>query len=84
KTKRAGRSLPARSIPRLCLFGRLVGRKDNEELPLSSEDLTRVTRENRGDIDSLEERLTAIEKPESKRKTANGKDTNVLRLPPFA
>jgi predicted RND superfamily exporter protein len=65
-------------------FGRLVGRKDDEELPLSREDLTRVTRENRGDIDSLEERLTAIEKPESKRKTANGNDTNVLRLPPFA
>ncbi|TBG69590.1 efflux RND transporter permease subunit [Rhizobium leguminosarum] len=65
-------------------FGRLVGRKDNEELPLSREDLTRVTRENRDDIDSLEERLTAIEKPESKRKTANGNDTNVLRLPPFA
>ncbi|MCH4550490.1 efflux RND transporter permease subunit [Rhizobium changzhiense] len=65
-------------------FGRLVGKKDDEELPLSREDLTRVTRENRDDIDSLEERLTAIEKPESKRKTANGNDTNVLRLPPFA
>ncbi|MGO6905471.1 efflux RND transporter permease subunit, partial [Rhizobium ruizarguesonis] len=47
-------------------FGRLVGRKDEEELPLSREDLTRVTRENSSDIDSLEERLTAIEKPESK------------------
>lgn len=65
-------------------FGRTVGRKDNEELPLSREDLTRVTRENRDDIDSLEERLTAIEKPESKRKNAKGNDTNVLRLPPFA
>ncbi|UVD55838.1 efflux RND transporter permease subunit [Rhizobium sp. Pop5] len=64
------------------MFGRLVGRKDEEELPLSREDLTRVTRENRTDIDSLDERLTAIEKPESKRKGA--KDTNVLRLPPFA
>ncbi|MGO7309825.1 hypothetical protein ACCS91_39515, partial [Rhizobium ruizarguesonis] len=40
-------------------FGRLVGRKDEEELPLSREDLTRVTRENSSDIDSLEERLTA-------------------------
>ncbi|MGO8469965.1 hypothetical protein AB9F45_36390, partial [Rhizobium leguminosarum] len=30
-------------------FGRLVGRKDNEEMPLSREDLTRVTRENRDD-----------------------------------
>jgi multidrug efflux pump subunit AcrB len=65
-------------------FGRLVGRKDNEELPLSREDLTRVTRENRSEIDSLEERLTAIEKPEGKRKSAKGNDTNVLRLPPFA
>lgn len=64
------------------IFGRLVGRKDEEELPLSREDLTRVTRENSSDIDALEERLNAIEKPESKRKT--GSDTNVLRLPPFA
>lgn len=64
------------------IFGRLVGKKDKEDLPMSSEDLTRVTRENRSDIDSLEERLNAIEKPESKRKVAN--DTNVLRLPPFA
>ncbi|MDR6668513.1 efflux RND transporter permease subunit [Rhizobium sp. 1399] len=64
------------------IFGRLVGKKDKEDLPMSSEDLTRVTRENRSDIDSLEERLTAIERPESKRKVGN--DTNVLRLPPFA
>jgi HAE1 family hydrophobic/amphiphilic exporter-1 len=64
------------------IFGRLVGKKDKEDLPMSSEDLTRVARENRSDIDSLEERLTAIERPESKRKVGN--DTNVLRLPPFA
>lgn len=66
------------------MFGRLVGRKDEEDLPLSREDLTRVTRENRSDIDALDERLTAIEKPEGKRKSSTGKDTNVLRLPPFA
>ncbi|KKZ86621.1 ABC transporter permease [Rhizobium phaseoli] len=66
------------------MFGRLVGRKDQEDLPLSREDLTRVTRENRSDIDALDERLTAIEKPEGKRKNAKGNDTNVLRLPPFA
>ncbi|MEK1897986.1 MAG: efflux RND transporter permease subunit [Rhizobium sp.] len=64
------------------IFGRLVGKKDKEDLPMSSEDLTRVALENRSDIDSLEERLTAIERPESKRKVGN--DTNVLRLPPFA
>lgn len=64
------------------IFGRLVGRKDEEELPMSREDLTRVTRENSSDINALEERLNAIEKPENKRKTGN--DTNVLRLPPFA
>ncbi|MEB3047090.1 efflux RND transporter permease subunit [Rhizobium mulingense] len=66
------------------MFGRLVGRKDEEDLPLSREDLTRVTRENRSEIDALDERLTAIEKPEGKRKNAKGNDTNVLRLPPFA
>ncbi len=64
------------------IFGRLVGKKDKEDLPMSSDDLTRAARESRSDIDSLEERLTAIERPESKRKTGN--DTNVLRLPPFA
>ncbi len=64
------------------LFGRLVGKKEEEELAMSREELTRELKTSQSTIDALEERLAAIEKPESKRKT--GSDTNVLRLPPFA
>ncbi|MBB3589845.1 multidrug efflux pump subunit AcrB [Rhizobium sp. BK529] len=64
------------------LFGRLVGKKEEEELAMSREELTRELKTSRNTIETLEERLDAIEKPESKRKTAN--ETNVLRLPPFA
>ncbi|MFC5756600.1 efflux RND transporter permease subunit [Rhizobium sp. GCM10022189] len=64
------------------LFGRLVGKKEEEELAMSREELTRELKTSQSTIDALEERLAAIEKPESKRKTGN--DTNVLRLPPFA
>jgi hypothetical protein len=66
------------------IFGRLVGKKDEEELALSREALTQAVNENRDGISLLEERIDAIEKPESKRKSVGGSDTNVLRLPPFA
>jgi multidrug efflux pump subunit AcrB len=58
------------------MFGRLVGKKDQEEPTLSREELTQA-------VETLDERLTAIEKPEDKRKNVSG-GTNVLRLPPFA
>jgi multidrug efflux pump subunit AcrB len=64
------------------LFGRLVGKKEEEELAMSREDLTRELKASQSTIEALEQRLDAIDKPESKRKTGN--DTNVLRLPPFA
>ena len=56
------------------LFGRLVGKKEEEELAMSREELTRELKTSQSTIDALEERLAAIEKPESKRKT--GSDTN--------
>ncbi|CCM76205.1 efflux RND transporter permease subunit [Rhizobium mesoamericanum] len=55
------------------LFGRLVGKKDKEDLAMSREELTQA-------VGALEGRVTAIEKPEEKR----GKSGNVVRLPPFA
>ncbi|MDM9648097.1 efflux RND transporter permease subunit [Rhizobium sp. S163] len=56
------------------LFGRLVGKKDEEQLPLSPEELTTA-------VTSLDGRVTAIEKPDDKKGKAGG---NVVRLPPFA
>jgi multidrug efflux pump subunit AcrB len=66
------------------LFGRLVGKKDEEEPTFSREELTRAVNENRTDIAAIGERLDAIENPESRRRSASGNETNVLRLPPFA
>ncbi|MBO9196110.1 efflux RND transporter permease subunit [Rhizobium sp. 16-449-1b] len=56
------------------LFGRLVGKKDEEQLPLSPEELTTA-------VTSLDGRVTAIEKPDDKKGKSGG---NVVRLPPFA
>ncbi|WP_112945372.1 MULTISPECIES: efflux RND transporter permease subunit [unclassified Rhizobium] len=56
------------------LFGRLVGKKDEEQLPLSPEELTTA-------VTSLDGRITAIEKPDDKKGKSGG---NVVRLPPFA
>lgn len=56
------------------MFGRLVGKKDEEQLPLSPEELTQA-------VGSLDDRVSAIEKPDGKRGKSGG---NVVRLPPFA
>ncbi|MFK0329628.1 efflux RND transporter permease subunit [Rhizobium sp. NPDC090275] len=56
------------------LFGRLVGKKDEEQLPLSPEELTTA-------VTNLDGRVTAIEKPDDKKGKTGG---NVVRLPPFA
>ncbi len=55
------------------MFGRLVGKKDQEELALSREELTDA-------VNTLGERIDAIEKPEKHGKSGG----NVVRLPPFA
>jgi multidrug efflux pump subunit AcrB len=59
------------------MFGRLVGKKDEEQLAMSREQLTDA-------VGSLKDRVTAIENPEAKQKNANSNGKNVLRLPPFA
>lgn len=56
------------------LFGRLVGKKDEEQLPLSPEELTTA-------VTKLDGRVTAIEKPDDRKGKSGG---NVVRLPPFA
>jgi predicted RND superfamily exporter protein len=67
------------------IFSRMVGKKENEEVSLTREELTRAVDENRTSLASLEERLDAIERPEERGKSAAGGDkSNVLRLPPFA
>ncbi|MDO1582177.1 efflux RND transporter permease subunit [Rhizobium oryzicola] len=67
------------------IFGRMVGKKEEEDVILSEEELTRAARENRERLASLEERLHSIE---AKNQQANaGSSTggnNVLRLPPLA
>jgi predicted RND superfamily exporter protein len=56
------------------MFDRLVGKKDEEQLPLSPEELTTA-------VTNLDGRITAIEKPDDKKGKSAG---NVVRLPPFA
>ncbi len=43
------------------IFGRFVGRKDEEDLPLAREALTRLAAEQGSTIESLEERIKALE-----------------------
>lgn len=65
------------------LFGRFVGKKEEEHPILSSEELSNVARENSEAIASMEERIAAVEKNAPK-DNRNGKSDNVLRLPPLA
>ncbi|MDI7860679.1 efflux RND transporter permease subunit [Rhizobiaceae bacterium n13] len=67
------------------IFGKMVGKKDDEELPLSDEELTRLAKENRSAVETLGERISAIEaqQPEKPAETSKG-GGKVLRLPPFA
>lgn len=66
------------------IFGRMVGKKEQEAEVMSREDLTKVAEENAKSLAALDERLEAIERPEGKKRAAGGNETNVLRLPPFA
>ncbi|WP_333631174.1 efflux RND transporter permease subunit, partial [Agrobacterium cavarae] len=65
------------------LFGRFIGKKEEEHPILSSEELSNVARENSEAIASMEERIAAVEKNAPK-DNRNGKSDNVLRLPPLA
>ncbi|MEB2842858.1 efflux RND transporter permease subunit [Endobacterium cereale] len=66
------------------LFGRLVGKKDEEELPMSEEALTKATREQAAGIAALEERISRMEREKSDDRSPGSPGNNVLRLPPLA
>ncbi|MGF9563558.1 efflux RND transporter permease subunit [Neorhizobium sp. JUb45] len=66
------------------LFGRLVGKKDEEELPMTEEALTKATREQAGDIAALQERIDRLERDRSDDRSPGSQGNNVLRLPPMA
>ncbi|PST22403.1 AcrB/AcrD/AcrF family protein [Mesorhizobium plurifarium] len=52
-------------------FGRFIGKKDEEELPLDQETLSKLAAEQGSTIESLEERVKALE--EEKRRKSDGK-----------
>ncbi|MGI2031371.1 efflux RND transporter permease subunit [Rhizobium panacihumi] len=66
------------------LFGRLVGKKDEEELPMSEEALSKAARDHAEGIAALEERINRIERDKTEDRSPGGQGTNVLRLPPLA
>lgn len=65
------------------IFGRFVGKKEDEHPILSSEELSILARENKEALSSVEERLAAVEKSTERDKRGNNSN-NVLRLPPLA
>jgi hypothetical protein len=75
------------------IFGRFVGRKEDEELEVSAQELATAQRRNAQSLDELNERLTRMERhgagPDrgtAQRDGAAGTQagSNVLRLPPMA
>ncbi|ATN35267.1 ABC transporter permease [Rhizobium sp. ACO-34A] len=66
------------------MFGRLVGKKEEETIPLSAEELTEMARENNETLESLKSRLAAVEKqvPGTSRKEESG--GKIINLPPLA
>ncbi|MGF0521881.1 efflux RND transporter permease subunit [Agrobacterium pusense] len=64
------------------LFGRFVGKKEEEEEALSNEKLSEITRENSLALSSLEARVASMEKGSGDK--AADKGSNILRLPPLA
>ncbi|CAN7396097.1 efflux RND transporter permease subunit [Agrobacterium tumefaciens] len=64
------------------LFGRFVGKKEEEEEALSNEKLSEIARENSLALSSLEARVAGMEKGTGDK--AADKGSNILRLPPLA
>ncbi len=66
------------------LFSRMVGKKEEERLPLSAETLTDISERNSATLSTMEERLAAVEKrlPEAPRKGAES--AKLISLPPLA
>ncbi|AXV16015.1 ABC transporter permease [Neorhizobium sp. SOG26] len=69
------------------IFGRLVGKKEEEDLGLTTEELSKEARKNAEAIQTLEERLAHIERQTSAnddRSPGTHASSKVLRLPPMA
>ncbi|CDZ34774.1 Acriflavin resistance protein [Neorhizobium galegae bv. officinalis] len=69
------------------IFGRMVGKKEQEDFGLSNEELSQEARKNAQSIASLEERLNQMERQTSAnddRSPGAQASSNVLRLPPLA
>jgi len=68
------------------LFGRLVGKKDEEQLPKSTGELTEIANENQQALATIEDRLAALEKQtrEAEKAELDNTPSNVVRLPPLA
>ncbi|EUB96720.1 acriflavin resistance protein [Rhizobium sp. CF080] len=69
------------------IFGRMVGKKEQEDFGLSNEELSQEARKNAQTIASLEERLNQMERQTSAnddRSPGAQASSNVLRLPPLA
>jgi multidrug efflux pump subunit AcrB len=69
------------------IFGRMVGKKEQEDFGLSNEELSQEARKNAQSIASLEERLNQMERQTSAnddRSPGAQAGSNVLRLPPLA
>jgi len=64
------------------LFGRFVGKKEEEEEAFSNEKLSEIARENSLALSSLEARVASMEKGTGDK--AADKGSNILRLPPLA
>ncbi len=64
------------------LFGRFVGKKEEEEEALSNEKLSEIARENSLALSSLEARVAGMEKGAGEK--SGDKGSNILRLPPLA
>jgi hypothetical protein len=65
------------------IFGRLVGKKDVERVPLSKEEIEASVDENRKSIAALEDRVNAIEPKETPVHGGSSK-LNVVKMPPLA
>ncbi|UHS57290.1 efflux RND transporter permease subunit [Agrobacterium vaccinii] len=66
------------------LFGRFIGKKEEEHPVLSNEELSEAARTNQDALSGLEERLANIEQKNGPASKTAGNANNVLRLPPLA
>nr|MDH4442007.1 efflux RND transporter permease subunit [Rhizobium sp.] len=65
------------------LFGRFIGKKEVEEPVLSAEDLSHLARRNFETLQSVEKRLSTVERGKTDIRKGDG-NGNVINLPPLA